>query len=124
MVVLPPYIYSIMVGLMLGDGHLQLGTKRKNARLKFNQTIKHAQFALWLFNSLAHYCQSVPYLYTSQINEKTFFCLSFQTRSYPCFTSLHSAWYLEKVQILPPTIFERSDPCCSSNMESGRWLQT
>jgi hypothetical protein len=65
MVSLPPYINSIIVGLMLSDGHLQKGKFNKNARLRFGQSIKHVSFALWVYSILAHYCQSLPYLFTS-----------------------------------------------------------
>jgi hypothetical protein len=58
----PSFVYSVIVGLILSDGHLQKGKLNKNARLAFGQSVKHASFAIWIFNILAHYCQSFPHL--------------------------------------------------------------
>jgi F-type H+-transporting ATPase subunit a len=107
---LPPYVYSIIVGLILSDGHLQKGKLSKNARLSLNQSIKHVEFAQWMYSILSHYCQSLPYLFTTTIDGKVFTILSIRTRCYPCLTLLHSAWYSDKVKIVPPTIFEDLTP--------------
>jgi LAGLIDADG DNA endonuclease family len=89
-------------------------TKNRPARLSLNQSTKKVKFALWVFNILAHYCQSVPYLFTAQINGKKFY--SFQTRTFPCLTLLHSAWYLNGIKVIPASIFEDLTPfyCFSS----------
>ena len=106
MIFLPPYIYSIIVGLILSDGHLEKGKFNKNARLKFKQSFKHIEFALWIYSIVAHYCQSIPCLKKTDLNGKVYYGLELQTRALPCFTLLHSAWYLNRVKVLPSNIFE------------------
>ena len=110
MVSLPPYIKSIVVGLILSDGHLEKRMLRKNARLCFKQSFKHIEFALWIYIILAHYCQSLPCLYKGSLNGKVFYGLALKTRAYPCFTLLHSAWYSNGVKVLPSNIFEDLTP--------------
>jgi hypothetical protein len=106
MIFLPPFTYSIVVGLILSDGWLQKGKNNTNARLGFKQSIIHLSFALWIYSFLAHYCQSLPYSIKTTINGQVFYGISLQTRTYPCFTELYSIWYQNKVKILPLTIFE------------------
>lgn len=101
MISLPPFEYSIVIGLMLSDGWMQKGRYNKNARLGLKQSIIHIEFLLWIYNLLSHYCQSLPYSVTTTLNGKEFFGIEFITRTYPCFTSLHSVWYSDRVKVLP-----------------------
>lgn len=110
MVFLPPHVNSIIVGLILSDGCIHKTKLSKNARLSFNQSTKNIKFALWIYSILAHYCQSLPNFCKTTLNGKEFFGIYFQTRTYPCFTLLHSAWYLNKVKVLPSNIFEDLTP--------------
>jgi hypothetical protein len=92
-----------------------LGAKRegkynKNARLGFKQSIIHIEFILWIYNLLSHYCQSLPHSTKTSLNGKEFFGIEFHTRTYPCFTLLHSAWYLNRVKVIPSTLFEDLTP--------------
>jgi len=110
MVLLPPFKYSIVIGLILSDGWLQKGKYNKNARLGLKQSIKNIEFLLWIYNLLSHYCQSPPYSVNTTLNGQKFFGIEFITRTYPCFTSLYSVWYLNRVKLLPLTIFEDLTP--------------
>lgn len=107
---LPSYIKSVVVGLLLGDGYLQKGKSRKNARLGLTTSLKSASYALWMFSVLAHYCQSSPYVFSASLKGVVHYCLKFQTRAYPCLTLLHSVWYLDGIKVLPPTIFDDLTP--------------
>jgi hypothetical protein len=129
MVSLPPYIKSILVGLILTDGPalekrpppapvrsqgLRAGGRLRKtpARLCFKQSFKHIEFALWIYRRrrLAHYCQSLPCLYKGSLNGKVFYGLALKTRAHPCFTLLHYAWYSNGVKVLPSNIFEDLTP--------------
>jgi len=125
----PSFVYSVIVGLILSDGHLQKGKLNKNARLAFGQSVKHASFAIWIFNILAHYlgpglsqgqgCQSFPHLETLRVNGTIFYGIKFQTRTYPCFTELHSVWYLNRVKVIPSTIFDDLTPVALAMWAQG-----
>jgi hypothetical protein len=121
---LPPFEYSIVIGLILSDGHLQKGKLSKNARLIFSQSTKHIKLALWIYSILAHYCQSFPSLTSTPLNGKEFYKLRLETRSCPCFTLLHSAWYWNGVKVLPPTIFEDLTPVTLAVWAQGKGMDT
>lgn len=58
----PPFVYGVIVGLILGDASLLLRKGRKNARLGFKQSAIHSGFILSVFSILSHYIQSCPQL--------------------------------------------------------------
>jgi F-type H+-transporting ATPase subunit a len=116
---LPPFIYSIIIGLILSDGWVQKGKFNKNARLGFKQSVIHTGFALWVYNLLAHYCQSLPHLVVTTLNGQEFFGICFYTRAYPCLTKLHSSWYSDKIKVLPPTIFDDLTPVALAMWAQG-----
>jgi hypothetical protein len=63
MIVLAPYQYSIIIGLILSDGWIIFGSKtHKNARFGFKQSLAHSIYVLFVFNILSHYCSSSPHL--------------------------------------------------------------
>jgi hypothetical protein len=119
MVSLPQFEYSVIVGLLLSDGWIQKGKYHKNARLGFKQSTIHAGFALWIYSLLAHYCQSQPCLTKSTLNGRLFFGIYFQTRTYPCFTLLHSVWYLNGIKVIPANIFEDLTPVALAMWAQG-----
>jgi hypothetical protein len=63
MIQIPPYIYGINVGLILGDAWIHFASKaHKNARLGFQQSLIHFPYFWSVFTILSHYCSSLPHL--------------------------------------------------------------
>ena len=60
MVQLAPYQYSVIIGLLLSDGWLIIGSRSINARLGLKQSLDHSQYFWFVFFSLSHYCSSYP----------------------------------------------------------------
>ena len=61
MIVLAPYQYSVVIGLLLSDVWLSFASKtNKNARLGFKQSLSHSVYILFVFNILSHYCSTWP----------------------------------------------------------------
>lgn len=57
MIQLPPYQYSVVIGLLLSDGWLTYSNSRsKNARLGFLQSGANSSYVWYVFNILSHYC--------------------------------------------------------------------
>ena len=111
MFVIPYYQKSVIIGLLLSDGWLTYASKtNKNARLGFKQSLYHYSYALFVFNQLFHYCNSMPHLTTGIRKGKTFYGLEFFTRSLPCFTELHSLFYHNGVKVIPEKIFDLLTP--------------
>jgi hypothetical protein len=102
MIKLPPYQYSVVVGLLLSDGWLSFASStNKNASLGFRQSLSHSDYVWYVFNILSHYCNSCPRLTTGNRAGRRFYGLQFLTRALPCFTELHSLFYTNGVKIIP-----------------------
>jgi len=54
------YHKSIMVGLLLSDGHIQK-QKHWNPRISLHQSFKNSEYLLSVFNILSVYCSSYPF---------------------------------------------------------------
>lgn len=64
MVRLAPYQCSVIIGLILSDGWLRIGKRRKNALLGFKQSYAKSQYFWFVFTLLSHYCSRYPLLIT------------------------------------------------------------
>lgn len=51
---------EIIIGLMLGDGHLETQNNGKTYRLKIEQSIKHKEYVDWLYNELKEFVNTSP----------------------------------------------------------------
>lgn len=106
MVQIPKAHIEIIVGLLLSDAWLILPCSHsKNARLGLKQSLGHFQYFWHVFLLLSHYCSSFP-LYTTGIRAGVrFHGIQFHTRALPCFTELHSLFYVLGTKGLPPVEF-------------------
>jgi len=120
MVVLHPYLYSVVVGLLLSDGVIiYASSTHKNARLVFKQSLANSKYVLFVFNLLSHYCSSYPFFSTSRRKGIETYCLVFNTRSLLCFSKLHSVFYPKKVKVIPENIYELLTPVALAHMIMG-----
>jgi hypothetical protein len=96
MISLPPEIKSLIIGLLISDGWMQI-KKNGHARLGFKQSIEKLEYFLSIYYKLAHYCSSSHYL-TKSINKKgkIFYAISLTTRALPCFTYIYFQFYPKK----------------------------
>jgi LAGLIDADG DNA endonuclease family len=94
---------SVVLGLLLSDGWLSFSSRSKNARLGFKQSNDKASYVLFVYKILSNYCSSPPRL-------TKILALQFFTRSLPCFTALHSLFYVNKVKVLPNDIYNMLTP--------------
>ena len=72
-----------------------------------------------MFFSLAHYCSSSPTIRNRTRFDKQTIELEFFTRSLPCFTKLHSLFYVNKVKIIPDNIYEILTPVALAHLIMG-----
>ena len=71
------------------------------------------------FFSLAHYCSSYPaVIYKTRLG-KVNISLQLFTRTLPCFTELHSLFYVNKVKIIPENIYELLTPVALAHLIQG-----
>jgi len=105
MVDIPNYLMPMLVGLIISDGWLQIN-KAGNTRFSLKQSIDKVEYILYCFTKLSHYCSNLPFITNTNIKDKQFKGLQFTTRSYPCFTYLHSIFYNENIKIVPLNLYE------------------
>ena len=118
MIELPSDKLSIIVGLILSDGWLRIGNKGSlNAYLGFKQYLARADYVLFVFLILSHYCKGVP-RFTSGIRANNrYFGISFETRSLLCFTDLYKMFYKNNIKCIPDNIYELLMP-----MALAHWI--
>lgn len=98
-------LLSLLIGLILSDGWLQIN-KVGNTRFFFKQSTHKLEYFFYVFNRLSHYCSSYPYITTTRINGKAFSGISFTTRTLPCFTELYQMFYDNSLKIVPLDLYE------------------
>jgi hypothetical protein len=106
MIELPLFQFSLLIGLLLSDGWLTYASPAsKNARLGFKQSLTHFMYFWFVFNSLTAYCSSLPHLAIGKRNNTLTYAIEIFSRSLPCFTNLHSLFYVNGLKIVPVDIF-------------------
>ncbi|CCA78101.1 probable intron-encoded LAGLIDADG endonuclease, partial (mitochondrion) [Serendipita indica DSM 11827] len=98
------FIISIIFGLLLSDGWLQVDStsKNPNARFGLKQSIINFAFIWHVFQLLSHYCQSLPFWGSSIMRGKLFTSVTVQTRTYPFFNFALKYFYFNGIKVLPP----------------------
>lgn len=91
MVQIPNNLESIIVGILLSDGHLKKN-KIGNTLFSFKESIKRFEFFWIVFLRFSHFCQGYPILDRTRFNGKSYSLLYFATRVFPCFTPIW-AWH-------------------------------
>lgn len=123
MIKLPPFQYSVIVGIMLSDGNLSFSNnKSKNARLRLKQSYAHIKYLWSTFLILSHYCNILPVIRKANWNGSVNYSIEFTTRSLPCFTELYDKFYLKGKKIIPNNIYELLTPVALAHMIMGDGL--
>jgi LAGLIDADG DNA endonuclease family len=99
-----------MLGIILSDGHMALNSKAKNAYLILNQFLAKSAYIYFVFSFLSHYCQSYPKLSVSYRLGRPSCVLKIATRSMSCITELYYNYYLNKIKIIKPSIYNDLTP--------------
>lgn len=96
----------IIIGILLSDASLQRVNKEGNARLQFKQKYSQFEYLYSVFFLLCHYCSKSPVVNKVSLQKKTFYALSFTTRSLPCITELYNLFYSKGKKIIPFNIYD------------------
>lgn len=88
---------EIIIGLALGDLHIEKLSFKSNARLQFHQSNKNKEYINHLYNLFEEYCGSSPKVFSSfdsRINKnKVYSSIKFSTYSLPCFNKFRELFY-------------------------------
>ena len=123
-----PLQTDILIGSMLGDGHLSFGNKDKNGKIGPGQnsrfviarSIVDQEYLQWEYEMFKEFCSNPNLIYQDSshvslgaLNGKTYKAVEkskirFQTRSLPIFTALRKEWYGDFTKIIPSSITDLS----------------
>lgn len=112
MYVLTPFLHSVILGLLLGDGWLEksLAKRNVNARFGLKQSIINLKFILFVFNLLSPFCGSMPALTKStRQNGVTDYGVAFKTRNFPFLTEYYAKFYVNGVKLIPTDLIINLD---------------
>jgi len=116
LVTLPDEVKEVLIGILLGDGHIVRRSPTANSRLVYAQTaIKHKEYFDYVFGFFLPFCVND---YTSQSRlvvdnrtKKTYSAISFTTMQLPCFNLYRELFYdSNKKKIVPGNISELLTP--------------
>lgn len=97
------YIREVIFGSLLGDGHLEMAARSKNARFIFSQSLKYEEYFLFLYSMFSVYRSNTfqKYEYLDKRTNKIYVTYSFKTKSLPLFTEFYTMFYNDKTKIVP-----------------------
>lgn len=101
---------EILVGKLLGDGHLELNGKYP--RLKIDQTQGQKEYVFWLYKKFSLLVCKKPYLmkfFDKRVN-KFYYHWRFATKSLPVFKIWQTLFYKERIKVIPKNIFKLLTP--------------
>ena len=61
---------SILVGLLLGDGHLETITRDRTYRLKVEHSLKQKEYVDWLYEQFKDFVSAAPYTKERELKGK------------------------------------------------------
>lgn len=107
---LPNCVRSVIIGLILSDGYIVFSTRSKNGLLGLTQSLAHSSYLYFVFNILAPYCYKYPVFRNRHRFGKSRFSLVIITRSMPCIIEIYNNFYLNKVKVIKPSIYNDLTP--------------
>ena len=115
MITISEDIKDILVGILLGDGHIVRRSSTGNSRLVYAQTaLIHKEYFNFVYNIFKPFCvkDHMPQLRTIRDNRtnKTYSAISFTTMQLPCFNVFKDMFYLSNVKKVPNNIYELLTP--------------
>lgn len=95
---------DVLVGLLLGDGHIELSLNRKSARLKVEYSVKNFDYVEFLHKIFKSFVRMNPRIRTIKGFGKNFDRVGFATLSLPEFLFYRNLFYKNKTKIVPKNI--------------------
>lgn len=112
---LPDEAKEILVGILLGDGHIVRRSSTGNSRLVYAQTaVKHKEYFYHVLSFFLPFCVK-DYVPQSRIvrdnrTKKTYSAISFTTMQLPCFNEFREMFYELNLKRVPDNIYELLTP--------------
>jgi len=104
-------VEEVLIGILLGDAHIQKKSSNGNSRLIYTQSATiHKEYFYYIYNLFKPLCVNnhIPYLNNSKdkrTNEK-YSAITFATMSLPCFNIYRELFYTLNTKIVPEAIYK------------------
>lgn len=115
MITIPEDIKNVLVGILLGDGHIVRRSSTSNSRFVYAQTaIAHKEYFNFVFNMFIPFCAAnyIPQ-HRNTLDKRTnkvYSSISFTTMQLPCFNVFKAMFYVLNVKKVPDNIYELLTP--------------
>jgi len=97
---------EVLIGLLLGDGHIEISPNRKSARLKVEYSAKHSDYVSFLYQIFQKVVRMEPKERRVEGFGKKFPRIGFTTLSLPDFLYYRDLFYPNKIKIIPSNLSE------------------
>ncbi|MDO8498264.1 MAG: LAGLIDADG endonuclease [bacterium] len=115
--VLSPKQQSILIGLLLGDGHMEY--RYTYPRLRITHSLKQKDYVNWLYSQFKEFCTQEPHemkRVDSRTNN-TYYWYLFSTRTTSAFLEYYRMFYPKGKKVVPKNI----EQLLSSKLSLGIW---
>lgn len=111
---------SILIGTLLGDGHLETQDKGKTYRLKVEHQLLQSDYTEWLYDQFKEWIRSGIYKKTKANNKEY---VGFTTYSHGAFRFYAQQFYVDGKKKIPNLIRKLLDPISLAIwfMDDGSW---
>lgn len=92
---------EILIGLLLGDGHLETQNQGRTYRLKIEHSIKQKSYTDWLYREFHAWVLTPPQMKVVSLNGVTYQKYWFNTVSHGVFRFYAHQFYREKKKVVP-----------------------
>ena len=107
-------IISIIIGSLLGDGHLEKRTQGLGTRIKFEQSSDNVEYLMWFHSYLSErgYCNTNKPKLKKRIrkNGTVYYHYSINSFTFSSLNWVHDLWYIDGKKIVPKTIGNYLNP--------------
>lgn len=115
LVIVPNTLQDILIGILLGDGHIAQRSVTGNSRFHFAQSSIHKEYFLYVYHLFHPIFFVTGYNYSTaskldKRNGKYNEVLSFVTMQLPCFNYFRNLFYVNGVKSVPNNIYELLNP--------------
>lgn len=101
---------SIIVGTLLGDGHLETVDKGKTYRLKITHSVRQREYIEWLYNELKNLVRTQPQRKIKKGANKVYEEYWFNTYSLGSLRFYGQQFYVNSEKVIPKIIGKLLDP--------------
>jgi hypothetical protein len=113
--IIPDDLKEVLIGILLGDGHIVKRSSTANSRLVYAQTaVSHKEYFDYVYSFFKDLCVNdyTPQLRIVRDNRtnKIYSAISFTTMLLPCFNAFKEMFYQNNVKIVPDNIHQLLTP--------------